>query len=103
MEQILEVLNTITGGIGYATLIGIGLAAITRLIPNDKLHSIGYKIGQSITVAGAARFGLVWERIEDFSINSVGMILTGIKKGLDSNDGGQSSSLKPESKDDVRI
>lgn len=74
--------NLIASGVGVSII----LAVIAWIIPNDKLYSFGFGIGQSLSKMAVLRFGIVWERIEDFTVNSIGMILSGLKSGLNSDD-----------------
>lgn len=74
--------NILASGIGAS----IVLAVIARMIPNDKLYAFGFGLGQSLSRMAVLRFGMAWEKIEDFAVNSFGMILSGLKSGLNSDD-----------------
>lgn len=72
--------NLVTAG----ATIGIVLAAIARLIPNEKLYGFGVKSGQFLDSIGSTKLGFaVWEKIEDFLVNSIGEYLKGLRFGLD--------------------
>lgn len=70
--------------ISLATIIGLVSTFIARIIPNEKIYSFGMKFGQFLNGFGSTKIGSVsWEKIEDFSINSIGEFLRGFKDGLD--------------------
>lgn len=74
--------NMIASGVGAS----IVLAIIARLIPNDKLYSFGFRLGQTLSRIAVLRFGAAWETVEDFALNSIGKILYGFRAGLQSDD-----------------
>ena len=80
----MTILTEILGIVGVGSVAGIVLMILSKFIPNNKLYAFGYKLGDSANTFGTARMGtVVWEKIEDFLINSVGVMLSGFKDGLD--------------------
>ena len=65
-------------------VLGLILASLARILPNDKLYAWGLKSGQFLNSLGTAKMGSAsWEKLEDFLINSVGEYLRGMRIGLD--------------------
>lgn len=80
-------LDILTDIVTLASALGLFGAILARWIPNEKLHGWGLKSGQFLDNFGSARVGkTMWEKIEDFLVNSVGEYLRGVKDGLDSNE-----------------
>jgi len=67
-------------------LVTFVLLVFAKFLPNEKVHSFGYKLGLAITVFGSARVGQGWGKLEDFFINSGGQFFSGLKQGLNSDD-----------------
>ena len=60
---------------------------LTRLIPNDKLHSTCAKFGRLFTINGRLRFGKkFWEKLEDYFENSISICWKGFREGFNSDD-----------------
>ena len=65
-------------------VLGLVLAGLARLLPNEKLYAWGLKSGRFLNGLGSAKMGSAsWERLEDFLVNSIGEYLRGVKIGLD--------------------
>lgn len=78
--------NVLMSGIG----VGFLLTLIARLIPNEKLDKMGYNFGVAVSKFGVGKLGKAsWEKLEDFFENSLGILIEGVKKGLDSDDAAQ--------------
>ena len=94
-------MNIIGEIIGVGSIIGIVLMVIAKLLPNDKLHSIGVSVGNTIDTFGRSKLGGSWEKLEDFVVNSAGVFLIGFKVGLDF-EGELPPAKKEEKKKNVR-
>ncbi len=71
--------DTLTIGV----VLGVVLAGLARILPNDKLYVWGQKSGRFFNNLGTAKMGSSsWERVEDFLTNSIGEYLRGMKDGL---------------------
>jgi len=80
----LENINSI---ISLTTVIGLLLTIVARLVPNEKMFSLGLSMGKFLDGFGSTKIGSVaWEKIEYFLINSVGEFIRGFKSGLDDED-----------------
>lgn len=79
----MEILDIITSLISGGVAITVLLTAIARLVPNNKLFEFGVKLGKNLNNFGSGKLGNSWEKIEDFLINSLGVLLNGIKNGLE--------------------
>ena len=88
--------------IGVGTIIATVLMVIAKLLPNEKLYALGVSLGNSLDVFGHARLGSSWEKVEDFMVNSVGMLLKGVKAGLDYEGEELPPVKKEKKKDNVR-
>lgn len=68
-------------------VLGFGISALARILPNEKLYAWGLKSGQFFNSLGTAKMGSAsWEKLEDFLVNSIGEYLRGMKIGLDEPD-----------------
>ena len=77
-------MTTVLEIIGIGSIVGLGLVALGKLIPNDKLYAWGHSLGSFIDVLGSGKLGVgPWEKIEDFIIDSASAFFGGIKDGLD--------------------
>ena len=77
-------LDVVTDILTLASALGLFGALVAKWIPNEKLYAWGLKSGQFLNSFGTARMGSsMWERLEDFLVNSIGEYLRGIKDGLD--------------------
>lgn len=75
--------NVILSGAGAAFLLFI----VARILPNEKIRALGVSIGKTVSAFGARKVGKAfWEKVEDFLENSSGVLLEGIKEGLDADD-----------------
>lgn len=104
MEIIHTILPYISQFLGGTVAIGIVLAVVARVIPNEKLYAWGYKLGVMGGAFGSLKVGRGWNAIEGFLINSLGELFRGIKDGLTSDDSGDPQ--QPSNNDgnpDVRI
>lgn len=71
--------NIITAG----AAVTLGLTILAKLLPNDKVYDLGFSVGEWLNGWGTARIGSKsWERVEDFLTNSTGMLLSGMRDGL---------------------
>ena len=65
-------------------VLGVVLAGLARVLPNEKLYAWGQKAGRFFNSLGTAKMGSAsWEKLEDFLTNSIGEYLRGMKDGLD--------------------
>ena len=65
-------------------VLGLVLAGLARVLPNEKLYAWGFRSGQFFNSFGTAKMGSAsWEKLEDFLVNSIGEYLKGMKIGLD--------------------
>lgn len=87
--------NVVASGVGVSIL----LALIARLVPNEKLYAFGFGLGQSLSRIAVLRFGMAWEKVEDFLVNSIGVVLSGTKAGLNSDDGIEQPAETADSKE----
>jgi hypothetical protein len=70
--------------ITIGAVLGLVLAGLARILPNEKLYAWGLKSGQFLNGLGTARMGSTsWEKLEDFLVNSLGEFFKGMKVGLD--------------------
>jgi hypothetical protein len=68
---------------GWAAIVGLIITIISRFIPNEKLEAFGLKAGKKISTFGRNKLGVkVWEKIEDFFVESFGAFLEGLHTGL---------------------
>ena len=80
-------LDIITDIIAMISALGVFGALVARWLPNEKLYAWGLKSGQFLDSFGSARMGRsMWEKLEDFLVNSIGEYLKGVKVGLDLNE-----------------
>ena len=95
-------LEFLTNALTIGTSMGIILAAVARFVPNDKLFGWGVNARQFLNDFGSSKMGSgVWERIEDFLVNSIGEYLRGVKVGLDDDEIDPNKENKDD--DNVRI
>ena len=99
-------LDLISNLLTLGASLGIILATLARIIPNEKLHAWGVSSGQFLNSFGTSKMGSAsWEKLEGFLINSVGQYLNGVKEGLDkdANEKVSTKDDKDEDEHDVRI
>ncbi len=73
----------LTDLIALGAIVSFVLTILAKLLPNDKVYAFGVKIGQALNSFGHARIGDTWEKVEDFFVNSLGQLFSGLKVGLD--------------------
>lgn len=85
--------NFILSGAG----VSVFLFVLARVMPNEKLHDLGFKLGKAASLLGVSRLGkTIWEKIEDFFENSSTVFFAGLREGLDSDDEpGDPTALAP--------
>lgn len=80
-------LDILTDIITVASALGLFGVLVARWLPNEKLHSWGQRTGQFLDSFGKARVGTsMWNKLEDFLVNSLGQYLGGVKEGLKKDD-----------------
>ena len=75
--------NLVLTGAGAVAIVFI----IARMLPNEKLEAIGYKLGHALSLWGRLKLGKnFWEKIEDFIENTASAFFRGFAKGLSADD-----------------
>jgi len=98
----MEALNSI---VSRVSIVAIVLTTITRILPSDKVYMTGYKFGCSVTKYGSIKFGVAWEKIEDFFTESLGQFFNGFRNGLNSDDSDDDGrgKIKEKKNPNVRV
>jgi hypothetical protein len=95
----MEIINIILEVLGGASIITAILGFIMKLIPNERLYNIGWKLGHTATLWGSGRIP-GYEKLEAFLQNSFGQFFKGVNKGLNSD---EQTPVEPPKKPEARI
>lgn len=73
-----EYINTQT-----MNLVGfIATSVLFRIIPNIVIEKYGYRIGKAMSVFGNTKIPMIYEKIETYVQNSLGIFFIAMNKGL---------------------
>lgn len=80
-------LESVLSVIGIGSIVSIALTVLAKIIPNDKVYGFGVVVGKAISSFGNLRFGqAIYEKVEDFVLNSMLQFINGIKFGMEFDD-----------------
>lgn len=80
-------LESVLSVIGVGSIVSIVLTVLAKIIPNEKVHGFGVIVGKAISSFGNVRFGhAIYEKVEDFILNSMAQFIAGIKFGMEFDD-----------------